>query len=316
LPAKRSQSKESMLDFYRKMELCRLFDLKVEQLVASKDLTGDFHLSIGQEAVAVGVMSALGGDDAIVSNFRGHAHAIARGVPTDLLMAELFGKSDGTCKGIGGSMHCSKYPELNLLFATAVVGSGIPIGAGIAFATKLRKTGGAVVVFFGDGAANTGAFHEGLNMASVWKLPLVLVCENNQFAMSMPTGSATSGPSIAGKAEGYGVTGMQVDGNDVVSVYEAARLLVEAARKGKGPALLECVTRRLRGHSIRDEAPPVPSGQEDPIARIEREIEDLDLATREELEQVRKDSAAAIDSSVGFAKAGVPLRFEDLPGLV
>lgn len=315
--------KTSLLEMWRKMVTIRRFEEKAEELfLVKKVLSGPAHLYIGQEAIAAGVMSALSGEDLVVSHYRGHGHAIAKGVLPKLIMAELFGKATGTCKGVGGSMHSPKYPEKNLMFATAIVGAGIPIAAGMALAVKIRAERRAVVAFFGDGGANIGDFHEGTNMASIWGLPLVLVCENNQYAVSTKSSISVAGGGIARRADAYGIPGILVEGNDVVAVYAAAREAVESAKAGKGPTLLECKTYRLKGHGVYDQAqyrPPeevVAWREKDPIETLGATILSERMATRDELEGIDLEARRTIDEAVEFAEKSPMLSLEELEGMV
>jgi TPP-dependent pyruvate/acetoin dehydrogenase alpha subunit len=308
---------------WRKMVTIRRFEEKVEDLyLVKKVLAGPAHLYIGQEAIAAGVLSALANDDLVVSHFRGHGHAIAKGVPPKLIMAELFGKSTGTCRGVGGSMHSPKYPEMNLMFATAIVGAGIPIATGMALALKMRGEKRAVAGFFGDGAANIGDFHEGTNMAAMWGLPLVLVCENNEYAISMKSSISAAGGGIARRADAYGIPGILVDGNDVVAVYAAAREAVENAKLGKGPTLVECKSYRMKGHGVYDRAQYRPSDEvekwkaNDPLERFKTSLLSGRFATKEELEAIDLEARKTIDEAVEFAEKSPMLSLKDLEGMV
>lgn len=244
-------SREDKLRMYSTMLLIRRFEEKAEELYMAGKIWGTFHLYIGEEAVATGACFALRPDDYITSTHRGHGHCIAKGADVKKMMAELMGKATGYCYGLGGSMHIADLEGGNL-GATGIVGSAIPIAVGAALACKLRKNGRVVLCFFGDGAANTGAFHEAVNMASVFKLPVVFLCENNQYAMSFPVHKAFAIPDIAERARGYGIPGVTVDGMDVLAVYEATKEAAERARSGLGPTLIEARTYRFKGHSKSD----------------------------------------------------------------
>jgi len=315
--------KPSLLEMWGKMVTIRRFEEKVEALfLVKKVLSGPAHLYIGQEAIAVGVLSALTSDDLVVSHYRGHGHAIAKGVPPKLIMAELFGKSTGTCRGVGGSMHSPKYPEMNLMFATAIVGAGIPIATGMALALKMRGEKRAVAAFFGDGAANIGDFHEGINMASMWGLPLVLVCENNEYAISMKSSISVAGGGIARRADAYGIPGILVDGNDVVAVYVAAREAAENARLGKGPTLVECKSYRMKGHGVYDRAQYRPPEEverwkaNDPVEMFRASLLSGRFATEEELEGIDLGARKTVEEAVDFAEKSPMLSLEDLEGMV
>jgi TPP-dependent pyruvate/acetoin dehydrogenase alpha subunit len=247
------ENEQRLLDFYEKMLIIRKFEDKVEELYALGQIPGLAHPYQGQEAVAVGVCSALKNEDYILSNHRGHGHSIAKGVPPKHIMAELFGKVDGVCKGIGGSMH-STYLEAGVLFSTAIVGGGIPIATGVGLAIKNKSMDNVVACFFGDGATNTGAFHEGVNLASLWKLPVIFVCENNHFALSTPVLKSVPVKNIADRALAYGIKGIKVDGMDVVKVYNATKEALVDIRNGGGPILLVCETYRFKGHGMYDTA--------------------------------------------------------------
>ena len=316
--SKSGVGKDLLLEMYSKLILCRFFDRKVEALFNAKRIRSDTHLYTGQEAVGVGALAALGPSDSVISNFRGHGHAIARGVPVNLLMAELYGKSTGTCKGLGGSMHCPKYPELNLTFASAVVGAGIPIAAGLALESKLRHKRDVTLVFFGDGAVNSGAFHEGVNLAAVWRLPLILICENNQFAMSTPVDSATAGNNIARRAEAYGIEGVEVDGNDVIAVYVKTAEMVRRARDGSGPALIEAKTFRFKSHSTRSPDTKAPDDlvekwkPKDPILRFEKFLTVKGIFSQGDLDKVQEEATSTIEESVKFSENSPSLPLEGI----
>jgi TPP-dependent pyruvate/acetoin dehydrogenase alpha subunit len=315
-------SRNFLLDLWKKMFLIRCFEEKVEELYLTKKvLSGPAHLYIGEESIAAGGMAALGKEDVIVSHYRGHGHALARGVPPKLIMAELFGKETGTCKGVGGSMHSPKYPELNMMYATAIVGSGIPIAAGMGLAIKLRGEDRAVVGFFGDGGANIGDFHEGINMASIWKLPVVFICENNQYAVSMKASDASAGGGIGRRADAYGIPGMIVNGNDAVSVYLATKQAVERAKAGEGPTLMECKTYRIKGHGVYDVAQYRPKDEieswkaRDPLNSF-RDTLAREGVGDEVLRTIDDDIKQQIEEAVKFAESSPRLKLDDLPGLV
>ncbi|MEM2237253.1 MAG: thiamine pyrophosphate-dependent dehydrogenase E1 component subunit alpha [Candidatus Caldarchaeum sp.] len=237
-----------LLTFFRKMVEIRLFEERVEKLYREGKIAGPTHLYVGQEAVAVGVIEALDKDDVIISTYRGHGHGLARGVPMRAVLGEIMGKSIGTCKGLGGSMHAPISVERKILFATAIVGSGLPIAVGVALGFKQRGEKNLAAVFFGDGAVNTGAFHEALNLAAVWRLPVLFVCENNLYAMSTALSRAFAGESIAARSSSYGIKTFTVMGNDVVEVYTTACSAASYIREGRGPAFIECRTYRQKGH--------------------------------------------------------------------
>lgn len=308
-----------LIDMFRRMQLIRRFEERVEDLfLVKKVVRGLSHLSIGQEGIAVGLASALKPDDLLVSNYRGHGHSIAKGVPPRYVMAEIFGKKTGTCGGVGGSMHSAKYPEAGLMYATAIVGSGIPIAAGMAFAMQRQKTDKVVAVCFGEGAVNIGAFHEAVNIAALWKLPLILVCEDNQYAMSMKIENSTAGPGIISRAEAYGIPGVKVDGNDVLAVNLAVKDAASRARSGDGPTLLLCRTYRIKGHGIYDVASYRPSDEvekwkvADPIESLRKRIISNGIVSNTQLEEIDADCIRGIDEAVQFAQDSPSATLEEL----
>ncbi len=243
--------RERLIEWLYQMHLIRAFEETVEQLYAAGKMHGTMHLSIGQEAVAVGAIAALRPDDYITSTHRGHGHAIAKGQDIRAMLAELLGKETGICRGRGGSMHLADLERGNL-GANGIVAGGIPIAVGAGLSIRMQGQDRVVLCFFGDGAANHGNFHEGLNMAAIWRLPVVFLCENNQYAMSMPIRKAMAVPRVADRAAAYGIPGETVDGMDVLAVYRAVRTAVERARRGEGPTLIEAITYRYKGHSKSD----------------------------------------------------------------
>lgn len=242
---------ERKMELLRTMIRIRTFETKVEDLFLNKKIPGFVHLYIGEEAIATGVMANLGKEDWITSTHRGHGHAIAKGAQTARMMAELFGRKTGYCKGKGGSMHIADF-SVGMLGANGVVGGGFNIAVGAALSAQIRRTNQVAVCFFGDGASNRGTFHEALNLAAIWKLPVLFVNENNQYASTTPVSYGLSAQHVADRAKGYGIEGYTVDGNDVRQVYDAASYLIGRAREGKGPALLECLTYRVKGHYVGD----------------------------------------------------------------
>jgi len=321
--AKHNLTKEKLRQMLQSMFLLRKFEEKVEELFIVKGaLIGPSHLYLGQEAIAVGAMSALTSDDLIVTTYRGHGHALAKGVPARLCMAELFGKETGNCKGLGGSMHVAIYPQRGSLYATAIVGSGIPIAAGVGLALKLKKSRNIVATFFGDGACNTGAFHEGTNLISVWKLPVLMFCENNQYAMSTPVKRAVSSPSIAERAKSYGIKTMVVDGNDVVSVHLATKAAAEHTRSNSEPTFLECITYKMKGHGVYDKGDYRPKEEvdkwlaRDPIIIFRKHLLDSKTMTQTEIDEVERLVNHEIEESVAFAMQGSPLPFNTMKNYV
>ncbi|MBN1298275.1 MAG: thiamine pyrophosphate-dependent dehydrogenase E1 component subunit alpha [Actinobacteria bacterium] len=238
----------------------RQFELAVEKNFQLGHIYGTAHLAIGQEASAVGAISALKPNDLISSTHRGHGHCIAKGADLKLMMAEIFGRSTGYCKGKGGSMHIADVSAGNL-GANGIVAGSAAIATGAALAAKKMGTGQIVICFEGDGAINEGIWHEAANMASIWKLPVIYLCENNQYGMGMPIKKATNLEKLSDRAKGYNIHGETIDGNDVLAVYKTVSRIAEDVRAGKGPALIECITYRIRGHSLRDAQRYRPEGE-------------------------------------------------------
>lgn len=292
---------------YRTMAAIRAFEDRLFHLFLTETMPGTMHQYNGQEAVAAGVCAALQPADLITSTHRGHGHAIAKGVSLRSLMAEMFAKDTGCCRGMGGSMHLSD-PEVGMLGATGIVGGGIPIATGAALAAALRRSGQVAVAFFGDGAANEGAFHESLNQAGAWKLPVVYVCENNLYGFSVPFSAASAIPDVAARAASYGFPGQVVDGMDVLAVYAAAVAAVSRARTGAGPTLLECKTYRYRGHSrfekpvYRTEAEVRRWQEKDPIESMERWLLVRGLLAVGDLETIRQEISSELDDAVAYAR--------------
>ncbi len=243
--------KEFLQNLYRTMVRIRLFEEKVGECFLGGELPGFVHLYIGEEAIATGLLTELNQDDYITSTHRGHGHCIAKGAQIKPMMAEIFGKSTGYCKGKGGSMHIADF-SVGMLGANGVVGGGINLAVGAALAAKMKKTGQVAVTFFGDGGANRGTVHEGMNMAAIWKLPVIFVCEFNQYASTTPSSYGTSVPNLAVRAQGYNMPAATVDGNDVFAVNEASKKALEYVRAGNGPYMLEFKTYRIKGHYVGD----------------------------------------------------------------
>ena len=291
-----------------KMYLIRYFEEKAEALYAMGKIHGTMHLSIGQEASAMGACLALRPDDLMLSTHRGHGHCIAKGADLKLMMAEFFGKAIGYCRGRGGSMHIADVEGGNL-GANGVVGGGIPLAPGVGLSLKMQKTDKVCLTFFGDGAANEGAFHESLNLSAIWKLPVVYVCENNQYGMSMSVKRACSAERISQRAVSYNIPGVTVDGNDLMEVYQAVKEAVERARAGEGPSLIENVTYRWRGHSKSDRQryrtrEEVKEWQaRDPIAGLRAKLLEAGLFSEAELDQTSAEAQQIIEDSVAFAEA-------------
>ena len=304
--ALRTYDKETLRSALRKMFLIRKFEEGAEASYMRGLIHGTMHLSIGQEASAVGACLPLRPDDNITSTHRGHGHCIAKDADVSRMFAEFFGKETGYCKGRGGSMHIADVEKGNL-GANGIVGGGIPIAVGAALTAKQLGTDGVVLCFFGDGANNEGAFHESLNIASLWKLPVVFFCENNKYGMSVSTERSTAVKAIADRAVAYSMPGVTVDGNDLSAVAEATHTSVERARAGDGPSLIEAETYRWRGHSrsdrnryrTRDE---IDSWIErDPIKRFSKALVDHGVLSDGDVDVVESEVQDEIDKAIAFA---------------
>lgn len=249
--ASAAYDRDFLVDLYQRMVFIREFEEGVKFLFLEGSLPGTIHQCQGQEATAVGVCAALNDDDHITSTFRGHGHALAKGLTPEEMLFELYGAGTGCCRGKGGSMHMGNIDK-GMIPAIAIVGGSIPLAAGMALAFKMKKSGQVVACFFGDGATSEGAFHEGVNLAAIWDLPVIYVCENNLYGASTRVDKITRLERLSERAVGYGIRGETVDGNDVIAVYEATRQAADECRSGKGPVLLELLTYRRTGHSRRD----------------------------------------------------------------
>lgn len=250
---KKQYSKEMILGMYEKMVRIRKFEVKLTEYFTKGMLYGNIHTSIGQEATAVGVCEALEKTDFMTSTHRGHGHTLAKGAKSDIMMAELFARKTGYCGGKGGSMHVTDV-SLGVLGSNGIVGAGIPIATGSGLTSKIRGTKEVTVAFFGDAASNQGTFHESINMAAAWKLPVIYLCENNNYGVSVNIHTVTNTENIAVRAKAYNIPSATVDGNNPLEVYEAVKKAVEYAREGNGPTLVECMTYRMRGHYEGDPA--------------------------------------------------------------
>ena len=306
-----------LLNLYERMVLIREFEDGVKFLFLEGSMPGTIHQCQGQEATAVGVCTALRSDDWITSTFRGHGHAIAKGLSIQELLDELFGATTGCCKGKGGSMHVGNIAK-GMLPGIAIVAGGIPLAAGMALAFKMKKTEQVVACFFGDGAVAEGAFHEGVNMAAIWNLPAIYVCENNLYGASTRVDKVMRNSSIAERAQTYGIRGERVDGNDVLAVYEAAQTAAAECRAGKGPVLLELMTYRRTGHSRRDPCHYQPKDERDawqrrdPIDRFAAVLIERGIATQAELDATRARIVNEFNAAVEVAKKQPQPKVEDL----
>jgi pyruvate dehydrogenase E1 component alpha subunit len=296
-----------LLDLYRRMVLIRRFEEKTAEMYSRGKITGFCHLYAGEEAVAVGAIAALNSKDYVVSTYREHGHCLAKGAPPRAVMAELFGKATGLSRGHGGSMHLFD-PNLRFMGGYAIVGGGLPIAAGLGLSVRYREEADVVCCFFGDGALPQGAFHESLNMASLWKLPVVFICENNFYGMGTMVQNAICQEELYRFAEPYKMPGVRVDGMNVLDVYGAATEAVARAREGDGPSLIEAVTYRFRGHSMSDPAEYRSRREEriwqdrDPIKNLRRKLLQEHRVTEANLEEAERGVTAIIEDAVKFAE--------------
>jgi pyruvate dehydrogenase E1 component alpha subunit len=307
------QGSERLKDFLREMLLIRRFEEKVEERFRAGELPGFLHVAIGQEGVAVGVCRALEDGDVIASTHRAHGHTIAKGTPPNEVMAELYGKVEGCSHGYGGSMHLYDLERGNL-GANAVVGGGLPAIVGAALAFKMRKEPRVGVAFFGDGATNIGTFHEALNLAELWKVPAVFVCENNHYAESTPSKQQLPIEDLTKRAEAYGMVSMKVDGQDVEAVYKTMQKALKHARDGEGPIFLLAETYRLTGHYVGDPQVYRPKEEirearqtQDPITKLREQLE----LSEEEWNEMDAEATRIAEESVEFAKKGTDPKPED-----
>ncbi len=303
--AMRDDNRE-LVSLLRRMWVIRAFEERVSALYAAREIVGLLHLGIGQEAVAVGVCSVLENDDAVFGGHRSHGHAIAKGADLNLLMAELAGRATGYCRGKGGSMHVVA-ADAGFVTATGVVGGTVPLALGSAFAARETDSGRVAVVFFGDGAGQSGPFHESLNIASLWKLPVIFVCENNGYAEFTPLSAHTRVERLVQHAKTYSIPGVTVNGNDILAVREATLTAIRNARANKGPTFVECLTHRLRGHyegdpgKYRELSQLADWKKKDPIARFTRVLRRRRAASAKDVEKAERDARVSVESAVEFA---------------
>ena len=301
-----SLDKGKVIEMYKTMKRIREFEVKAQNLFAEGSIPGFVHLYIGEEAVATGVCANLNEDDYITSTHRGHGHIIAKGGDLKYMMAELYGKSTGYCKGKGGSMHIADATK-GILGANGIVGAGHNIATGAGLSAKYKGTKQVCICFFGDASTNQGTFHESLNLASVWKLPIIFVCENNLYGISMSQSRHQAIKDISDRAVAYNMPGIAVDGNDVFAVYEAAKEAIKRARNGQGPTLIECKTYRHRGHFEGDAGAYKPTEEQkewlekDPIPRIEKFMIENKIVTEKELGDLRNEVKNQIEEAIEFA---------------
>ena len=295
---------------HRRMVRIRVFETEAGRMAEAGKIPGALHLYVGEEAVAAGVMTHLSDDDWITSTHRGHGHLIAKGGAFDRMFAELYGRTTGYCRGKGGSMHISNM-DLGMLGANGIVGAGLPIAVGAAFSTKFRKTDRVAVSFFGDGASNEGSFHEAANMAALYKLPAIFVCENNGYGEYTPQANHQAIVDVADRASGYGMPGVVVDGMDAVAVYEAAGAAIERARTGDGPTLLECKTYRFFDHvgvrgmglSYRTDEELEEWEKRDPIRMFEARLAELGVLSQEQAAALHESTLVEVKAGIEFAEA-------------
>lgn len=291
-----------LLDMYRSMVRVRCFEEKCVEMMQNNLFPGRVHSYIGQEAIAVGACFALDKKDWILSNHRGLGHCLAKGSEPEKLFAECLGKVSGYCKGKGGMMHIADI-EHRILGTTAIVGSGIPIAVGAALALQLKQKQEVILCFFGDGASNTGAFHEGINLAAIWHLPIVFLCENNQYGEFTPVSKSTLVKDIADRASAYGIKGEVVDGNDVISVYRVVSKMIVSARQGKGTSLIEAKTYRIRGHyegdpeSYRTKQEVKKWKKEDPILHLKEKLSKEGICKNKESKAIEEEIARGIEDA-------------------
>ncbi|MGG4411874.1 thiamine pyrophosphate-dependent dehydrogenase E1 component subunit alpha [Niallia taxi] len=300
-------TEQKLKDLYKEMWLIRYFDEKVDQFFAKGMIHGTTHLCVGQEASAAGSIAVIGRKDKIVSTHRGHGHCIAKEGDVNKMMAELFGRETGYCKGKGGSMHIADVEKGNL-GANGIVGGGLPLAVGAALTSQMKKENYVVLCFFGDGASNEGSFHESVNLAAIWDLPVVFICENNQYGMSGPVKEMTRIKHIADRAGSYGIPGKVVDGLDMIDIMNSVHVAVEHARSGKGPSLIEMKTYRWKGHSKSDAKKYRTREEEkewrakDGIKRFKETLINANILTEETAKQLKESAYQEIEGAVKFAE--------------
>ncbi len=304
----RKTDRQQLLSFLEAMLQIRFFEETIGHLSQQFLIRGATHLYLGQEAVAVGTCAALAESDYITSTHRGHGHCLAKGGSADRMMAEVMGRVDGYCRGKGGPMHIADF-RLGICGANGIVGGGLPISVGVALGSVLQKKPAVTVCFFGDGAVGQGNFHESLNLAALWKLPVVFVCENNHYAMTTPFSQGSPVRRVSDRAQAYGIRGKTIDGNDVLTVYAEVKQAAEAARRGEGPALIECLTYRVSGHYAVDPRPYQPKEEiaywqehSDPIKRLKTFLLEENLASPEELLEVEQKAKKTLLAAAEFGE--------------
>lgn len=299
---------ETLLGIYRRAALLKANDERSRKVITTGRLVMPYYSYRGQEIIPSALCASLTDDDYIVTIYRGIHDMLAKGMPLNDLWAEIAGRVDGTCKGKGGPMHLT-YPKKGIMVTTGIVGSSMPIANGLAWGSQLSGNNRVAVATFGDGASNIGAFHESLNMAAVWKLPVIFLCQNNLYGEHTAYEKATSAKQIADRAAGYSIPGVRVDGNDPVEMYRVAREAIDRARAGEGPTLIEAMTFRFHGHvfgdadGYMDKAQKAAAMEADPVPRLRRKLIDEGIATEEQLAQIEADIEESIDAAVEFALA-------------
>ncbi len=313
-------TRDKMRDMYLKLWQSRLFEQSVNEMFMKGEIKGTTHLSIGQEGAAIGVITAIAEDDLIMSCHRGHSHCIAKNADLGRMMSELFGRKTGFCKGLGGSMHIVDIDSGNY-GANGVIGPAIAIATGVALALKKDKSGKIIADFFGDGTSNAGNFHESLNMAALWKLPIIYICENNQYGMSTPVENSVSIPNIADRASAYGMPGVVCDGNDVLAIIEVIEEAAKRARSGEGPTLVELKTYRWLGHSKSDRRAYRTREEEKewmdrcPIKRFGAHMLENGFS-QEELEAIKQEAERDVEDAKNYALAQDSLTLDEARQLV
>jgi pyruvate dehydrogenase E1 component alpha subunit len=308
---------EELIRLYRMMFLIRTFEEKAAEMYARGKITGFSHLYIGEEAVAAGTISAMHERDYVVSSYRDHGHCLAKGADPNVVMAELFGRITGISKGKGGSMHLFD-DKLRFLGGYAIVAGGLPIAVGVGMAVHYKEDDSVIATFFGDGATNAGAFHESLNAASAWKLPIVFICENNFYAIGTSLDRVSPSKELYKRAKAYNIPSERVDGMDVLAVREATERAIERAREGDGPSFIEAVTYRFRGHSMSDPDDYRTKREEkiwkerDPIIKLAKHLRDKAIVSPDELKELQDEVNATVDESVKFADGSLWPELEEL----
>lgn len=306
-----------LTQMFRTMARLKTNDDKMAALMKAGRISMPFYSWRGQEAIPTGTFAALRPDDYLCTIYRGLHDAIAKGIPLDRLWAELLGRSDGTCKGKGGPMHIT-HPEKGIMLTTGIVGSSMPIATGLGFASQVKGDARVTVAMFGDGASNIGAFHESLNLAAVWKLPIIFMCQNNGYAEHTRFSKCTSVANVADRAVAYSIPGVTVDGNDPVAVYRAVQVAADRARAGEGPTLIEGMTFRYRGHVFGDDQAYMEEGEKDawmardPFPRFRARLLDLGVASDGVLAEIEREAVAEVEAAVEFAMASPPVSLDEL----